>query len=285
MRKRITSFVLAMVLLISTIPTHALADGIEMWSPPLRGDVIATPTVDTTKPESTSEPASRGYENVTDSGTTGDCIWTLYDTELFIDGKGAMRDYSSTSTLPWGTSITKVTFGSDVTHIGRFAFNGCENIKEIIIPDNIATIGAGAFYGCVRLTHIRLSQNIKTIEAETFYECRKLTQISIPEGVTHIKALAFSKCNNVGEVTLPNSIAEIAIDAFSGCTKLAYSQYDCGYYLGNSTNPYLYLYLVAGQYITTLDVHDDTRVIGNRAAQACDSLTSVTIGDSVTHIC
>ena len=86
--------------------------------------------------------------------------------------------------------------------------------------------------------------------------------------------------------TSPNgeSVTSIGSYAFYGCSKLQYNIYDNAKYLGNEQNPYLYLAYSINDDITSCDIHDNTRFIGDNAFASCSNLTSVTIPDSVTSI-
>lgn len=43
-----------------------------------------------------------------------------------------------------------------VTHIGRYAFQGCKALQEVRIPEGVTEIGGFAFEGCTSLTPIEL---------------------------------------------------------------------------------------------------------------------------------
>ena len=70
------------------------------------------------------------------SGTTGNCTWRLDGTVLTISGNGAMGNYYSVSTLPWGKSITEVVIDNGVTSIGESAFYYCSNLLSITVDEN-----------------------------------------------------------------------------------------------------------------------------------------------------
>ena len=67
------------------------------------------------------------------SGKTGQCTWTLNGTVLTISGNGNMGNYFSSSTLPWGTSISEVIIEEGVTSIGDYAFYNCTSLTSVTI--------------------------------------------------------------------------------------------------------------------------------------------------------
>ena len=98
----------------------------------------------------TASAAPAQEQTAANSGTTGDCTWTLDGTVLTISGSGAMGNFSSTLGihLKWGTNITKVIIEDGVTYIGKYAFSGCSKLKTVIIPDSVTSIAANAFSNC-----------------------------------------------------------------------------------------------------------------------------------------
>lgn len=56
----------------------------------------------------------------------------------------------------------------------------------------VTVIDEGAFEECDGLTSVVIPEGVTTIEASAFYYCGKLTDVSIPESVTWIGAAAFS---------------------------------------------------------------------------------------------
>ena len=87
-------------------------------------------------------------------GSTGSCSWRVNRSELVISGKGAMKDYNDSSSLPWDTNITKAFVESGVTAIGENAFADCNQLKSVSIPKSVATIGSNAFSSCTRLSEV-----------------------------------------------------------------------------------------------------------------------------------
>ena len=61
--------------------------------------------------------------------------------------------------------------------IGERAFNGCNNLTKIILPNSIETIGEYAFAFCRNLNSIVIPQNVEIISKGTFACCDNLNSI------------------------------------------------------------------------------------------------------------
>ena len=87
-----------------------------------------------------------------------------------------------------------ITFGGDVKMIGERAFQDCESLVSITLPEGLTTIGYGAFRDCTSLASITLPEGVTTIGSYAFRDCTSLTSIIIPESVTSIGGYAFRFC-------------------------------------------------------------------------------------------
>ena len=213
--------------------------------------------------------------------------------------------------------LTNVTIGNGVTSIGDSAFSGCSGLTSITIPNSVTSIGGSAFSGCSELTNMVVADNNKTyhsngnciIETESkklisgcknsiipndgsvtsigfsaFENCSELTNITIPSDITLIFPYAFRGCSGLTSVTIPDSVTYIDSSAFYGCDNLKYNEYDNGYYLGNSDNPYVALIRAKNTSISSCIINENTKIIYPYAFYNCSGLTSVTIPNSVTSI-
>ena len=65
--------------------------------------------------------------------------------------------------------------------IGERAFEGCEDLKEIVIPEGVTKICDGAFLGCKNLESVVLQSNNCEIGRFAFAFCKNLKKIYVPK--------------------------------------------------------------------------------------------------------
>ena len=136
----------------------------------------------------------------------------------------------------------------------KSAFNGCTNLKSIVIPDSVEDINATTFYGCTSLESVQLPNGIKEIGNYSFGNCSALTNIIIPDSVENIGNGAFD-CSALTSIIIPNSVKSIGDNAFSSCSSLQ-----------------------------TITVPNIVAYIGKRAFYCCTGLQSVVIPRSVETV-
>jgi hypothetical protein len=67
-----------------------------------------------------------------------------------------------------GGDFDEIRFPKNLKRIGRSAFTGCINLREVDIPDSVEYIGPDCFYSCSRLEEIKISKNVSVIFPSTF---------------------------------------------------------------------------------------------------------------------
>lgn len=117
-------------------------------------------------------------------------------------------------------NLTTMTIPDGVTSIGRSAFSACDGLTNITIPNSVTSFGRGAFDCCTSLTSITIPDSVTSIDEYTFFGCGSLRSITIPDGVTSIGSHAFGICSSLTSVTIPDSVTSIGDCAFRDCTGL-----------------------------------------------------------------
>lgn len=190
-------------------------------------------------------------------------------TSIIVDEKNSFYDSrnscnaiieTASNTLIQGCSTTIIP--SSVTHIGGYAFTGC-NITSIFIPESVISIGWGAFQFCTNLASVNIPESITELGACAFGRTA-LTSITIPSSVTFIGQGLVSGFN----------LTSIVVDKDN---KVYDSRENCNGIIETSTGT-----LIQGCQ-TTLIPNSVTN-IGEAAFWECGCPVSVTIPESVTSI-
>ena len=180
-------------------------------------------------------------------------VWDEYDVKL--------QEYGDNYTvIGLNTDKTDIAIkssykGKKVTAIKTRAFEYCERLTHITIPDSVTSIGDFAFYGCIKLANITIPDGVTSIGYSAFGGCSGLTNITIPDSVTSIGDSAFHDCSNLTSITIPDSVTSIGEVAFYGCSGL-----------------------------TSIAIPDSVTSIGSFTFVDCFRLTSITISESLTSI-
>lgn len=136
-----------------------------------------------------------------------------------------------------------VVIPNGVTEICVGAFDECEKLVSVVVPDSVTLIGVhsysededdyygtycddehhyglyGAFSHCGQLKSIIIPEGVARIGSHAFCYTG-LTGIEIPDSVTEIGDGAFYGCESLKEITLPDGLKEIGEQAFMFCKSL-----------------------------------------------------------------
>ena len=252
MRKRLLSFVLAVLMIASLLPATALA-----------ADIVASGTC-----------GAKG-SNLT---------WTL-DSEgvLTISGSGDMHGYDLPG-APWYGSRSRVksaVIAEGVTSIGRYAFVDCTSLTSVTIPDSVTLIDNYAFLGCTSLTSVTIPDSVTSIGGWAFDGCTSLTSVTIPDSVTSIGVGAFALCTSLTGIWVAEGNSYYASDA-SGVlfNKDKITLVQCPGTFREYTIPDSVTSIVGYAFdgcvsLTSVTIPDSVTSIGERAFDGCTSLTDV----------
>lgn len=153
-------------------------------------------------------------------------------------------------------SIPSEFKGKAVTQILHNAFEDCQALKEIVIPESVTTIGDYAFHNC---TYLEISE--------------------IPAGVTYIGNYAFQGCNSITELVFSSNSLALGKSSFSMCVNLTSIDF------GNGLNNVGYGAFSYCDGLTEIEIGGAVESIEPYAFYGCANLTDVTVSDSVVSIC
>ena len=165
----------------------------------------------------------------------------------------------------------------NITSIGRFAFDGCDNLSNVgTLFDNVTTIEMFAFAGCYALQNVTLPK-ATTIDDVAFWNCSSLTSITMPL-VTQLGSSAFEGCAALTSFTLPTQVTTVSKNLFKGCSRLSnITLHDNITAIGASA-------FEECAKITAFEIPSAVTVINDATFKGCTGLTSMTFSDKITSI-
>lgn len=158
-------------------------------------------------------------KSVTVSGTSEKPTQLTIESSISDNG----TNYTVTKIATWAfnacNTLTEVTLPNTVEIIGFQAFFKCSNLTKVIIPEGVTKIGQAAFYGCSQLTSITIPSTITNMDT-AFSGNTALSHVTLTNGISKISSNAFERCTGLIEVEIPASVDQICPFAFNGCTNL-----------------------------------------------------------------
>ncbi|KAL7526480.1 hypothetical protein ACHAXR_001507, partial [Thalassiosira sp. AJA248-18] len=113
-----------------------------------------------------------------------------------------------------------IKFPSTVTEVGDYAFNGCTNLRDVVLNEGLQRIGAAAFRDCRSLDTIKFPSTVTEIGDVAFRACIILRYVLLNEGLRKIGSSAFCGCRSLDDIKFPSSVREIGNCAFYSCSDL-----------------------------------------------------------------
>lgn len=122
---------------------------------------------------------------------------------------------SGNVTIPAYITVDKINY--TVTSIGGSAFNDCESMTSISIPNTITAIESDAFNVCTGLSILNIPNSVKTIGTEAFQICSGLTSVTLGRSLASIGGRAFGGCSKIKTLNVyspvPPKLDSTAFDA------------------------------------------------------------------------
>lgn len=168
------------------------------------------------------------------------------------------------------SGLTEFTLPCTVQEIdAKSAFADCNNIATLTYAPGTKIAQAT---GIVSLKTVNIPEGVTAIGTAAFMMNTSLTKISLPKSVTRIGGAAFLMCEGLSELKLPDGVSHIGMMAFtmSGLNEPIY-------------NSKTFFYLPT-TYTGAYTVPSGIQKIAAGAFYMCESLTSLTIPNSVTEL-
>ena len=202
-----------------------------------------------------------------------------------------------------------------------FAFDDCDGLTSVNMPESLILIGYASFSGCSGLTSINIPYRVKMIDGKAFNGCNSLSVITvdgrnihydsrnncnaiietksntlivggsstiIPNDVLRIADDAFNGRSSLTAIEIPQNVEEIGKSAFSFCPNLSsitVEKSNSFYDSRNNCNAIIETksnILITG--CKTTIIPEDIVKIGNCAFEGCDLLISITIPKGIMEI-
>ena len=203
-----------------------------------------------------------------------------------------------------------LVFDNKIEYIGYAAFEDCNGITSVTVPENVKVLGGLAFRDCENLETAVIAADTQELGLGTFYGCNKLRELALPESVK-ITGDAIGESyelnnlfhNNFGnafrDVKVPDTLKKVSL--LRGDT-INYKAFDC---LGDleiialpegiktiKEDAFLFnrtMNIICSdetKELTFSELFRDLESIGDRAFLCCNSLQTgdLVFGDKLTSI-
>ena len=174
-------------------------------------------------------------------------------------------------------NLQNITLPNYLTDIGNSAFKGCTNLASINIPNLITSINSNTFENCISLKSVLLHNNIISIGASAFKGCTSLESINLPSSINNIGDEAFKGCTNLASINIPNSITSINSNTFENCQSLK------SVLLHNNIISIGASAFKGCTSLESINLPSSINNIGDEAFKNCSSLTSVTVNREISN--
>ena len=185
------------------------------------------------------------------------------------------------------SKVDNLTFkpGSNVTEIGKNAFDGCALITELVIPNTTAVIGDSAFANCANIRTISFEENGVNVEfgEAVFAGCTELRSIHLPSTLLSFDGSVFAGCDYINEIVVdpenPILTSENGVLYDKQKTQLLYYPKGMGVDFATLPESLTTIGSAAFQFnphLVNITIPANITKIGNNAFDNCVNLKSVT---------
>ncbi len=110
------------------------------------------------------------------------------DNKVFIVQNGILYNKESKAVVTCSKAVSgKVYLPNDTFGISSYAFSGCNQVTEFVLPGGLRYIGENAFSWCEKIERVFIPDSVTCIEALAFDSCTRLREVSIFENLKYEK--------------------------------------------------------------------------------------------------
>lgn len=171
------------------------------------------------------------------------------------------------------------------------AFEYCNRMTSVTLPDGMFSIGDFAFNGCSSLNAVKFPNSLVTIGDNAFAGCRNLSTIELPNTVVSIGNNAFSNCEKLTSISLGSNIEDISGETFNGMVSLEsiIVSEDNPYYTSIDGNLYskdgkILIKYATGKVEEVFNVPDSVEVIADYAFENAVNLKKINVSNNLYEI-
>ncbi len=178
-------------------------------------------------------------------------------------------------------SLTEITVPAQITVLPDSCFSGCTSLKAVHLAANTTEIGSGCFAGCTALKSLSLPETVTTLGGSCFSGCSALTEINFPDSILHVGA----------DVLADTALMEEkdGFTVFAGRFLTGYSGSDANIFIPEGVTviadgTFRDDTMTGNRTTVTVTCPDSLRSIGAQAFQNNIKLTRVTLNDGLLYI-
>ena len=148
----------------------------------------------------------------------GDFAFAAYSSATQgITGNLTLNNVSYLGVYAFGyNDLASVTINSTkLTEIKNSAFEGCQYMTTVLLPNSLKKIGDNAFQYCTSLTTVVLPNSVESVGEAAFFGCEILRSVTLSDKLTKISNLMFANCPALTTLNVPSSITQIGDFAFA----------------------------------------------------------------------
>ena len=231
--------------------------------------------------------------------------FAVNSSNLYFRGTVALTDKNITALYAYALASENESFSTgNVAHIKPYAFYGAKNLKTVTFGTNLTSVGAFAFSYCDNLTKITQEQTgsnkLTSVGECAFLQCGKLESFYFGKSLTNIDISAFYGCYRLGEYLCDEENPNFSVykkDWYNkNLTKIiayAPNKSETVFDLPDTVEvigSYAFAYSKVKQ--VTASANPDLRIIEDYAFEGCSALTSfynfdflISIGDHAFEFC